>query len=232
MAQHHESAGKAGSGGDGAFSVSQPSIVGLGTNSEENRSVYEGWAKNYENDVRKWGYNLPERAADLFREHLCDATTSGHILDAGAGDGLSGVALRKAGLDSTNFTISGVDYSAAMLKIAEERKCYDKVEVVDLQKPLSYETNTFDAIFCIGTLTHLDPKAETLREFVRVTKPGGLVFYSNRTDKLGAFIHEEKRLEDEGKWEEVAKVGPIPYLPNNPDYADKVLVILFIYRVL
>jgi len=119
-----------------------------------------------------------------------------------------------------------------MLKIAEERKCYDKVEVVDLQKPLSYERNTFDAVLCIGTLTYLDPKAETLREFVRVTKPGGFVCYSNRTDKLGAFIDEERRLEAEGKWKEVAKVGPIPYLPNNPDYADKVMVVMYIYRLL
>jgi len=211
-------------------SLETPSIVGMGTNSEENRTVYDGWAKNYESDIRKWGYNLPERTASLVKEHLPSTTTTGHILDAGAGDGLSGVALRQAGFNS-NFTVTGVDYSDEMLKIAEERKCYDKVEVVDLQKPLSYETNEFDCVVCIGTLTYLDPTAGTLEEFVRVTKPGGVICYSNRTDKLDGFKDEEKRLEDEGKWKEVAKLGPVPYLPNNPDYADTVQAVIFVYRV-
>lgn len=207
-------------------------LVGMGTNSEENRSVYDAWANNYENDIRKWGYNLPELAAALVKENV-HGSGSIHILDAGAGDGLSGVALRQAGLDSSSgVKITGVDYSAEMLKIAKGRKCYEVVEVVDLQKPLPYEINTFDAILCIGTLTYLDPTAGALEEFVRVTKKGGIICYSNRTDKLDAFKGEEKRLEEEGKWGELAKIGPIPYLPRNPDYGDKVQVVIYLYRVL
>jgi len=211
--------------------VVEPSIVAMGTSSEESRKLYDGWAINYEKDIRKWGYKLPELSAKLVKENL-PSSSACLILDAGAGDGLSGVALRQAGLNNNNrVTIIGVDNSAEMLKIAEERKCYDKVQVVDLQQPLPNETNTFDAVVCIGTLTYLDPTAGTLEEFVRVTKPGGLICYSNRTDKMKAFEEEEKRLEKEGKWKELTKLGPIPYLPHNPEYAEKIQAMIYVYRV-
>ena len=221
-------------GDDRDGDLKSPSIVNMGTSSEESRRVYDAWAKNYEHDIRKWGYNLPERAASLVREHVpTNPTQSGayKIMDAGGGDGLSGVALREAGFDEKRFEIIGTDLSPAMLDIAKERKCYNKVEVVDLQKSLPYDTNSFDAILCIGTLTYVDPKSGVLDEFVRVTKTGGLICYSNRTDKLDGFKEEEERLVSEGKWKEVSKVGPIPYLPDNPDYGDKVMVVIYMYCV-
>ena len=33
--------------------------------------------------------------------------------------------------------------------------------------------------------------------------------------------------ENENKWKLIETVGPIPYLPNNPEYGDKIQVILF-----
>lgn len=208
-----------------------PSIVGMGTSSVESRKVYDSWASNYEKDIRGWGYALPELCASLVKEHLSSPNGS-HILDAGAGDGLSGVALREAGLADGAVTITAIDISAKMLNIAGKRKCYNKTRVVDLNQTLPFDSKTFDAVECVGTMTYVDPKAGTLQEFVRVTKPGGIICYSNRTDKLKAFAGEEKRLEEEGKWKEIVKLAPIPYLPNNPEYSDKVQAVIYVYRVL
>ena len=39
-------------------------------------------------------------------------------------------------------------------------------------------------------------------------------------------------LENEGVWERVDQSEGLPYLPNNPEYADKILVTIHAYRVL
>ena len=215
------------------------SIVGLGTNSKDNANVYDHWADAYAEDVTSWGYHLPEQAGKLVFQHY-DATVTNTttpisdkqqqvtILDAGAGDGLTGVALRQVGF--ANAEITGADISPEMLKKADERKCYNSTQVLDLNQPLkSIPSDSLDIVHCIGTLTYVAPRVGALQEFIRVTKPGGLVCYSNRTDKLDLWKDVEASLGE--KWTLVEKVGPIPYLPGNPEYADKVQVVIFLYRV-
>jgi predicted TPR repeat methyltransferase len=75
-------------------------IAAMGTTPAANRQVYDEWAVNYEADVRKWGYNLPERVAQLVIDS-CRSPDRDQlaILDAGAGDGLVGVALHTAGFE-------------------------------------------------------------------------------------------------------------------------------------
>lgn len=212
------------------------SIVGLGTNSKDNESIYDQWSDRYAEDVKKWGYDLPEQAAQLVFSHAKDmyddTADKVTILDAGAGDGLTGMALRQVGFASMDKAeIVASDISQEMLKKAETRQCYNQTKVLDLNQPLSsVPTDSFDIVHCIGTLTYVSPDAGTLQEFIRITKPGGLLCYSNRTDKLDIWKDVEASLSD--RWKLVEKVGPIPYLPGNPEYADKVEVVIFLYRVL
>lgn len=205
------------------------SFVDMTTDRDEARNVYDAWAKNYEKDIRKWGYDMPERVAALLPNYLDPADQATVLLDTGCGDGLSGVALQNAGYS----TILASDLSPEMLQVAEQRKCYVQTDVVDLSEKsqLPYETNTFDAVTCIGTLTYVNPKAKTLAEFVRVTKPGGFVCYTHRTDKADLWKLTEQELETTGQWELIEAIGPLPYLPENPDYGDKVEVMIYLFRV-
>ena len=135
-------------------SYSNPSIVNCDTSSTKNARIYDAWAQNYAQDIRDWGYTLPEVVAQEL--HQCvkaelHKNSKIRVLDAGAGDGLSGVALREAGFDESSAYISGNDISSAMLDIAKERKCYDDVKLVDLNKaPLPYKTDEFDVVTCTG----------------------------------------------------------------------------------
>ena len=43
---------------------------------------------------------------------------------------------------------------------------------------LSYQDNYFDAITCIGTFTYGHVKANTLEEFIRITKQNGLICFT------------------------------------------------------
>jgi len=187
-------------------------------------------------------YDLPEIVAGVLRERLVVGDTCKcpfhhsekiRILDTGAGDGLSGVALREVGLDEASTYIAGSDISPQMLKIAKERKCYDEIEVVDLnKKPLPYCNNEFDIVTCTGTMTYVDPKSEVLEEFVRITKVGGFVCYTNRTDKLKEWKEAEREAIKKGLWLLEYESEPIPYLPLNKEYGEDIKVVVKLWKVL
>jgi hypothetical protein len=65
-----------------------------------------------------------------------------------------------------------------------------------------------------------------------MVRPGGFVCYSHRTDPQHLWADTETALEGSGRWERVAQLGPLPYLPDHVEYADKVLVVVYLYRVL
>jgi ubiquinone/menaquinone biosynthesis C-methylase UbiE len=95
------------------------------------------------------------------------------ILDAGCGTGLVGIELKKYGFSN----IEGVDFSQDMLDLIP-KNIYKKIEKVDLNKPLKFNTNMYDVVMCVGTFTygHVQPKA--LDELIRITNSRGLICFS------------------------------------------------------
>jgi len=223
------------------------------TDSEESRQIYDEWAPKYEQDMRSWGWDMPEQVAQLIAKYVKSRDTKYvphkmSILDAGAGDGLAGMALRQhPGFDKSQAFMIGADYSAQMLQVAASRKVYDAViPSMNLNTTpfcnnklsqafldgcnASTAVNIFDAILCVGTMTYINPKAGTLREFCRWVKPGGYICYTNRTDLCDDFRPQEQALEEEGVWSLVEKVGPLPYLPGHPDYGDDIQAYVYLYQ--
>jgi ubiquinone/menaquinone biosynthesis C-methylase UbiE len=173
--------------------IQPPSLKNIQVDeAESTKQLYEDWAQHYENDVRSMGYDMPEQVAQILKDHhVVDALRGENreeysILDAGCGDGLSGIPLRDAAGEYCD--IVGSDIAHAMLDIAQQRGCYDSVAEMDLNKPLSdYENDSLDLVTCVGTMTYVDPNGPCLDEFVRIVKPGGHIVYTNRTDKLESF---------------------------------------------
>lgn len=212
------------------------------------RGTYDRWADGYRADIQDWGYNMPAKCAELVHRHhyYCSAADrrgdsngvqrphhrdSLRLLDVGAGDGLMGEALRQFGFDG-DYMI-GADISPEILR---RSSCYDETVVVDLNRQPNclgrFSDHSIDILTCIGTLTYVDPAGgAALREFLRVVKPGGLVCYTYRTDKVDRWKPHEDRLEEEKKWKLVERSGPHPYLPGNPEFGTDVQVVICIYRV-
>jgi len=225
-------------------------LLDMTTDANASRQVYDQWASKYEKDVEEWGYDMPETVATLLAKHLLSNNNNNkeklRILDAGAGDGLSGLALRKAGFGHDKACLVGVDFSTEMLAVAKSRQCYDHVQQLNLNEtPFdsslleSFSSSKdaassalLDAITCVGVMTYVEPKVKggTLREFCRHVKPGGYICYTNRTDKLERHAEEELALEAEGLWKLVEKSGALPYLPNHPDFGDKIQVVIHLYQ--
>ncbi|MBT5319751.1 MAG: methyltransferase domain-containing protein, partial [Chloroflexi bacterium] len=85
-----------------------------------------------------------------------------------------------------------------------------------LGETLEFESDSFDAVTCVGVLTFGHAPASSLNEFVRVTKPGGHVIYTVRPDvrETGGFIEIEDALTAAGLWKLVEMTDEFPSLPK------------------
>ena len=196
------------------------------TDSKEVADYYDSWATKYDEDLREWDYKAPNYAAELLRQY---ASQNHAILDAGCGTGLTGKALKRAGFDD----ITGIDLSSTSLNIAEQLNIYKSLLVHDIQRPLPFTENSFDALICIGVLTYIENTRSLFKEFCRVVRTGGYIVFSQRSD-----LFDDRRfhdiiasLEKEKIWEKIDISEPLPYLPRNKDFADNIKAIFCICKV-
>lgn len=195
--------------------------------SGEVEEYYNQWASDYDKNIRDFGYDAPEYTARLLKKN---SKLEGTICDAGCGSGLTGQALNEAGFKS----IIGFDLSTDFAKVAMEKKVYETVDIVNMhERPFKYEDNHFSNLICIGTLTYIEDVPTVLREFARITKPGGMVIFSHRTDMIDdpEFQEKLKSIEIDNVWEKVFISAPEPYLPGNEDFSDKIKIVYYAYRI-
>ncbi len=165
-------------------------------NSSKLKKHYRGWAKEYDNDIKDWGYAYPKQLRKIIEKQVKIPRKS-KILDAGCGTGYVAETLKE--LKFTN--IIGLDYSEDMLKIAKSKNIYRRLICQSLNKKTSLRSNQFDVILCTGVLTsgHVGPNA--IKELIRLTKKNGYLILSiSETifEKLG-FKKELERRKNELK---------------------------------
>ena len=136
-------------------------------------NYYANWTDKdqYNQDMIDWNYQAPINSSQLLNKYISNKKIK--ILDAGCGSGLVGKELKNLGYND----IIGVDFSKEMLKLIPDN-IYNKLDLIDLNNPLEYQTNSFDCIICVGTFTFGHVKAHTLDEFVRITNKGGLICFT------------------------------------------------------
>jgi len=134
---------------------------------------YYNWTKKeqYNKDMIVWNYEAPQNTASLLNKHAIDKKIN--ILDAGCGTGLVGKELKKYGYSN----LTGIDFSQSMLDLITPG-IYHTIDLIDLNEPLKYEDNTFDALMCVGTFTYGHVKAHVLNEFIRIVSYQGLICFT------------------------------------------------------
>ena len=130
-------------------------------------SEYDGWASEYDADLKTLGFSAPRAGAELLAKYVADKGEK--VLDAGAGTGMVGEELAGQGFKR----ITALDMSPGMLTTANEKGVYEELVVGELGEPLPFETDGFAGTTCIGVLTIGHAPPEALDELVRVTKAGG-----------------------------------------------------------
>jgi phosphatidylethanolamine/phosphatidyl-N-methylethanolamine N-methyltransferase len=141
--------------------------------SEESvEKAYARWAPVY--DVVFGKVFEPGRKASI----AAADKIGGRILDVGVGTGISLPDYRR------DIRLVGVDYSAAMLKMARRRVIEQKLDHVEAlavmdAKFLGFPEAFFDAVVAQYVVPAVPDPEATLDEFVRVTKPGGEIILAN-----------------------------------------------------
>ena len=167
---------------------------------DEVMRYYDEWGDKdkYNKDMVEWNYTGPKETAEIFNKYEKNKDTL--IFDAGCGTGLVGLELKKYSFK--NF--HGADLSQTLLDTIP-KDLDQKLVKVDLNKPIEVEDSYYGGVMCVGTFTFGHVKPNALDEFIRITKPGGLICFT-----INEGIHEEygfdKKidiLKDSKKWEEV-----------------------------
>ena len=104
------------------------------------------------------------------------------MLDMGCGEGRHSIGA----LLETSATIVGMDLSFEDLKIAQSRlKDFDTSELstsctfgIGNINDIPFEDSSLDAVICSEVLEHVDSPNESVKELVRVLKPGGVMALS------------------------------------------------------
>jgi SAM-dependent methyltransferase len=113
---------------------------------------------------------------------LCHIESGDHVLDVGCGVGATPSHLAKA----HGCRVSSVDLLERMTQQARDRIRMDKVEgqvglAVADARSLPFPDDVFDAVIMESLNVFFDDKEGAMREYVRVTRPGGYVGITEMT---------------------------------------------------
>ena len=125
----------------------------IGTKSRGSESVFKAWMTHYE---KRLGHG----------KH--------RVFDAGCGTGM--VGKRFADLVKQDLVeLYGGDLSSGMLEMAKKKNIYADLQIVNLQKPLPYDAESFDSITCSGVFVQAHCGPETLPHLTRILKKEGII---------------------------------------------------------
>jgi predicted TPR repeat methyltransferase len=193
-------------------------------NSQEVAELYDNWAEDYERRILSYGYATPAVTAWFFGRYV--RPEDGAVLDAGAGTGIMGQVLAPHGYHD----LVGIDISQKMLELARDKSVYEDLRQMELGGRLDFPSDAFAAVVSTGVFAAGHAPPESFDELIRVTKPGGYVIFSVRTDVYadGGFKDKQEALEREERWQLVEMTEPFAHLR----YEDPELKVqVFAYRV-
>ena len=84
----------------------------------------------------------------------------------------------KSTIDNIKSDVNNINDNAKKLLDLIPKGYYQKLDQVDLNKPIKIKNDTYDAIMCVGTFTYGHVKPQALDEFVRITKNNGFICFT------------------------------------------------------
>ena len=141
------------------------------------------------------------------RQLVLDKTKplSGNILEVGTGKGHFALMLAKEGYKFTSVDISEDEQHIAKLNL----RYFDVEDHVDFKienaEHLSFKDESFDVIFSVNVLHHLDTPFKVIDEFTRIVTPKGKIVLSDFTKE--GFDMLDKILAAEDKTHEKREVS-------------------------
>ena len=170
---------------------------------------YDAWAARYDADMDRYGYCLPCRMVDAVQRHIGNRRAL--LLDAGAGSGLLGHALRAGGY----VNLVGLDPSLGMLRQAHAQKAYKLRLQMALGPCAALADHRFDGIMAAGVFKTGHAPPEAMEELVRLVRPEGIIIVNLEAGPGGAAYERFGRhLALHQRWRQVRSTDPFSHLPG------------------
>ena len=129
---------------------------------------YDLWAETYDTTP-----NAVVRFDERITPRDVEPRPGERILDAGCGTGRYFPKLIAA-----RSRVTGMDFSAGMLRVARQNHPAVPLVVAELQRSWPFPDGTFDAVLCALVGEHLDDLAIVFEEMHRVLVPSGRAVFS------------------------------------------------------
>lgn len=171
----------------------------------EKLQFYDQWATQYEEDVSILDYKAPHLAALALASVCRSDRESKLVLDVACGTGRAAEEFQRFGFK----LFHGLDGSAGMLEVAKKKELYQELTQSMLgQGQLPYGLEKYDVVIIVGALSDGQVPVSVLSELLRVTKAGGFVCMTTRSNVSNLHYKaelEEKMssLQSKGFWEQV-----------------------------
>ncbi|XP_074969187.1 methyltransferase-like protein 27 [Phalacrocorax aristotelis] len=203
----------------------------------ERLRLYDGWAARYEQDVAALEYRAPHLAAASLAFAFPAPPAGARLLDVACGTGLVARELHQRGFRC----LHGVDGSDGMLEQARSTGLYRQLRRCVLgREPLPSPAEHYDAVTLVGALGEGQVPSAALPELLRVTRPGGFLCLTTRSNPSNLRYKAEleaalERLERQGAWrkvlaQEVERWERATSEEESPQGTDYISGVVYIYQ--
>lgn len=130
------------------------------------RAMFNRTADIFDDNLRKLDYRGPELIAEAVA--LLPAARPRFVLDLGCGTGLCGVLVRPYA-----SRLVGVDLAEEMLKRAETREVYDRLELAEIVEFMATASAQFDLVIAADTFIYFGDLGAAFAGVRKTLRPGG-----------------------------------------------------------
>ena len=166
--------------------------------------LFDVFASDFDDVLSELNYDSPKIIAKYLQEnYLLKNDKKISVLDLGCGSGLCGKYIKKTFKKSQ---ITGVDISAQMLKVAEEKKVYDLLIKSDITNCFDGENISFDVVVASDVLTYFGDLNSVFKKVASLVCKNGVFIFTISENKINEndyflmpssrFVHSQKYVEN------------------------------------
>jgi predicted TPR repeat methyltransferase len=157
------------------------------------KEVFDTYSNHYEHSlINELQYDVPNLMHSHFLNLYPNSISFSKGLDLGCGTGLAGTVFHKY-----CESLTGVDISAKMLSLAEDKGLYENLVAMDIIEFLKIERGVYDFIIAADVFTYLGSLEEIFQALSEKSSPQAKLCFSVETSysahfelrKTGRFAH-------------------------------------------